>query len=234
MSEPDLVKNPVPAEGESEIITECTDTGDEKTFCPQCGAEVEPNAEDCEKCGAIFAESEKADLSDPKKKWYYAYKSRYKGPYTAAQMAALMRDTTISANTMVWKDGDKYARAAKESSFADIFLDPIEPPPAKLVKNNYFVAFSSLPAIFCAVVSAFLTRAAINYVILAVLYIALSTLFLRKDIKELNSKGIKLDSFVWLGIIFAPVYMLPRLEKTNKRYAYLLLWALLVAIFFYR
>ena len=207
---------------------------DEKTFCPQCGAEIMPDAEDCDNCGAIFAETEKADLSDPKKKWYYAYKSRYKGPYTAAKMAELMRDTTIVAGTMVWKDGDKYARAANESAFADIFLSPIETPPAKLVKDNYFVAFSSLPAIFCAVVSTFLTPAVISYVILAVLYIALGALFLRKDMRELSSKGIKLEPFVWLGVILAPVYMLPRLEKTSKRYAYILLWALLVAIFFYR
>ena len=206
----------------------------EERLCPRCGAAVPPGAEDCDKCGAIFAQSEKADLSDPRRRWYYAYRSRYKGPYTAAQMAELMRDTTILENTMVWKDGDKYARAAADSAFSDIFLEDIVAPPAKLVRDNYFVAFAALPAIICAVLSVFLKAALPSYVILAVIYLALSAVFLRLDKKELESKSIKLDDYVWAGVILAPVYMVPRLAKTSRRYAYILLWAVLIVIFFFR
>ena len=209
------------------------DNGEER-HCPRCGAVISPDAEDCDKCGAIFAQTEKADLSDPRRCWYYAYRSRYKGPYTAAHMAELMRDTTIAENTMVWKDGDKYARAAADSAFSDIFLEDIVAPPAKLVKDNYFIAFAALPAIFCAVLSVFLKPAVTSYVILAVVYLALSAVFLRMDRKELDNKGIKLGDFVWAGVILAPVYMVPRLQKTSRRYAYILLWAVLIVIFFFR
>ena len=205
-----------------------------ENLCPRCGAVISPGAEDCDKCGAIFAQTEKADLADPKRCWYYAYRSRYKGPYTAAKMAELMRDTTIAENTMVWKDGDKYARAAADSAFSDIFLEDIVAPPAKLVKDNYFVAFAALPAIICAVLSVFLKAALPSYVILAVVYVALSAVFLRQDRKELENKGIELDGYVWAGVILAPIYMIPRLTKTSKRYAYILLWAVLIIIFFFR
>ncbi|MBO4832159.1 MAG: DUF4339 domain-containing protein [Oscillospiraceae bacterium] len=210
------------------------DKDGEERRCPRCGAVVPAGAEDCDKCGAIFAQTEKADLSDPRRCWYYAYRSRYKGPYTAAKMAELMRDTTILENTMVWKDGDKYARAAADSAFSEIFLEDIVAPPAKLVKDNYFVAFAALPAILCAVLSVFLKASVPSYIILAAVYVVLSAVFLRLDKKELENKNIKLDDYVWLGIILAPIYMVPRLGKTSKRYAYILLWAVLIVIFFFR
>ena len=149
-------------------------------------------------------------------------------------MAELMRDTTILENTMVWKDGDKYARAAADSAFSEIFLEDIVAPPAKLVKDNYFVAFAALPAILCAVLSVFLKASVPSYIILAAVYVVLSAVFLRLDKKELENKNIKLDDYVWLGIILAPIYMVPRLGKTSKRYAYILLWAVLIVIFFFR
>lgn len=223
----------VPVEIDEKAVPPDGAAGEERR-CPQCGAEIAPGAEDCDKCGAIFAQTEKADLTDPKKRWYYAYRSRYKGPYTAARMAELMRDTTISEDTMVWKDGDKYARAAADSAFSDIFLEEIKTPPAKLVKDNYFIAFSALPAIFCAVLSVFLKPVAASYIILAAVYLVFSALFLANDRKELAKQGISLESYTWVGIVLAPVYMLPRLQKTNRRYAYILLWAVLVVIFFFR
>ena len=54
------------------------------------------------------------------------------------------------------------------------------------------------------------------------------------DRKELEKKGIKLGDYIWTGVILAPVYMVPRLQKTSKRYAYILLWAVLIVIFFFR
>lgn len=220
----DVDPNAVPSGEETE----------EESRCPRCGAVISPGAEDCDKCGAIFAQAEKADLSDPRRCWYYAYRSRYKGPYTAAKMAELIRDTTIAENTMVWKDGDKYARAAADSAFSDIFLEDIVAPPAKLVKDNYFIAFAALPAIFCAVLSVFLKPSLLSYIILAAVYLVFSAVFLRLDKKELENKGIKLDDYVWAGVVLAPVYMVPRLNRTSKRYAYILLWAVLIVIFFFR
>jgi len=217
-----------------DTAAEVEETSVNATYCPQCGAEIEDGAEDCESCGAIFAETKKADLSDPKKCWYYAYKSRYKGPYTAARMAELMRDTTILKSTMVWKDGDKYARTADESAFADIFLEEIKPPAAKLVNDSYFIAFCVLPTIFCAVLSSFLAKSAASYFILALAYLAFSALFLSKDFKELKSKGIELENWTRAGIVLAPLYIVPRLEKTSKRYAYVLLWVAMIALFFFR
>ena len=102
------------------------------------------------------------------------------------------------------------------------------------MKDNYFVAFAALPAIICAVLSVFLKAALPSYVILAVVYVALSAVFLRQDRKELENKGIELDGYVWAGVILAPIYMIPRLTKTSKRYAYILLWAVLIIIFFFR
>ena len=58
-------------------------------------------------------------------------------------------------------------------------------------------------------------------------------LSLVKDRQEVESHGVGFfKPWMYIGAVGAPVYLIPRVHVTSKRYMYSLLWAIFVALYF--
>lgn len=54
--------------------------------------------------------------------------------------------------------------------------------------------------------------------------------FLSLDIKYLRERGLQPEKWLWLGIVFAPIYIGVRAYKTNKNYIPLITYLILTAV----
>lgn len=205
---------------------------DEKITCPMCGSELPTNETPCSMCGWI---PEGYELDPKKKDWYYIVKSRYKGPFTPPKMRELIQDTTIKEDTLVWQEGCQFASTAGKSPFKDEFLVPITPPPYKLISDKYVKCLMTAPPFIGIIMSAFLKANIISYLLILAVFVGLGILFIKLDQKEIKKYGFDImESWMYIGILIAPLYLLPRAERTNKKYMYSLAWLLFVLILFAR
>jgi len=200
--------------------------------CPMCGAELATEQTPCASCSWI---PEGYELDPTKKEWFYIVKSRYKGPFTAVQMREMIRDTTIVADTLIWQEGRQLATTAGKSPFKDEFLVEIIPSPLKLLSDKYAECLMAFPAFICILLSGFIELNLISGIIFAVVYLGLSFWFMMLDIKECKNRGFDImEPWMYLGAVIAPIYLIPRAERTNKKYLYSLAWLFFVILFFCR
>ena len=200
--------------------------------CPVCGAERSGEDAPCPSCSWV---PEGYELDPDKKEWFYIVKNRYKGPFTAVRMRELIRDTTIVKETLVWQEGKQLATTAEKSPFRDEFLVEITPPPLKLLSDKYAEGLMAVPPFLIILLSAFLKPGPIAWAIMGVLYVGLGLLFLIKDRKEVESRGFDImEPWMYIGCVAAPVYLIPRAERTNKKHIYSIAWLIFMVIFFLR
>ncbi len=205
---------------------------EEEIRCPVCNETLQEEGMPCSACGWI---PEGYTLDPDKKEWFYVVGSRYKGPFTPLRIRELIKDTTISENTLLWQENKRYATTAGKSPFKDEFLVPITPPPLKLLSDRYALSLMSVPVFVCIIISAFLKPTLAAFAILALIYLVLGYIFLRADIKEVKKRGFDFfEKWMYFGIVIAPLYLLPRAEHTNKKFMYSLAWVIFVLIFFLR
>ena len=205
---------------------------DEELKCPQCGAERSGKDAPCSSCSWV---PEGYVLDPEKKEWFYIVKSRYKGPFTAPKIRELIRDTTILEDTLIWQEGRQLATTAGKSPFRDEFLVPITPPREKLLSDKFAECLMVVPPFLCIILAAFLKPGVASYAILLGAYLVLNWLFLSQDLQQVERVGYDImEPWMYIGIVFPPLYLLPRALRTNKKIAYAIAWCVFAAIFFLR
>ena len=205
---------------------------DEELKCPQCGAERSGPDSPCPACSWI---PEGYELDPEKKEWFYIVKNRYKGPFTAPKMRELIRDTTVVKDTLVFQEGKQLATTAEKSPFRDEFLVEITPPPLKLLSDRWCECLMAVPPFLCILLSGFLKPGLYFWAAVAVIYFGLNALFLTKDVKECRNRGFDFfEQWMYAGIVAPPIYLLPRAQNTNHRFAYSIAWLVFAVIFFLR
>jgi hypothetical protein len=63
------------------------------------------------------------------------------------------------------------------------------------------------------------------------IFFALNTTFILLDKSELEKRGYIFDGVFWLGLALVPVYMFVRAARTNRNYAYAIVWCVLFVVY---
>jgi hypothetical protein len=64
-----------------------------------------------------------------------------------------------------------------------------------------------------------------------IIFVGLNTTFALLDVSELKAKGRDPEGWMWLGLLFVPVYMFIRAAKIGKKYGYAITWCVAFALY---
>lgn len=210
-------------------------------FCPRCGTESPDTAKFCQACGyqlkihTLQKEEESETKSDDGAAiWFYKAGNQQKGPVTETMIADLVRDGIIDKGSLIKKDGDSGWYRAEFTDLAPIFetVVPVKSAvPVAEISDKWLWALAAVPIPVSMMLSNIVPSE--YQIILTVLVLALNIVFLTEDAKHLNSAGINIGNWLWLGFILVPLYLFVRGVKTTKNIIPGIVWCLLFEISFF-
>lgn len=96
------------------------------------------------------------------------------------------------------------------------------------LSNKYVWALATVPILVSWIVVWLFGISALSLSTTVTLF--LNFIFLSMDVKMLKSVGIDPGKWLWLGIVFVPVYLFMRANKTDKKYSYGIVWCVMFLI----
>lgn len=96
------------------------------------------------------------------------------------------------------------------------------------LSNKYVWALATVPILVSWIVVWLFGISALSLSTTVTLF--LNFIFLSMDVKMLKSAGIDPGKWLWLGIVFVPVYLFMRASKTDKKYSYGIVWCVMFLI----
>lgn len=210
-------------------------------YCRHCGASIPDDSVFCSKCGKnvtdvesqsvkILPEDNKPDTEEKDEgqiEWYYKDATREVGPCTQDEIETAIRrgQVDIEGQVKIGQEGQWFK--LMESRYATLIqsLSPIE----VAISDKWIWCLGIIPML----VSLFIDRTGTTFGIPYFSFIAplaLNLLFIWLDNKELVNAGMLAESWMYMGIIIVPAYLVVREIKTNHNYSPAIVWCFLFAI----
>jgi hypothetical protein len=182
----------------------------------------------------------------PLANWYYVQNGSQRGPVTADELKALLRNKTIDPETQVWRAGLGAWQSVRTSELADT-VENIPPPISPtLVRNGLVWTAALLPLVFgfidasiayenqLALARTFSLGAPLKKAIpeIPVGIPASTTLLLCLwDFLRLRKVGYDLRKIIWTAIILPPVYLFMRAKRVKQRPTYAITWIVTTIVY---
>ena len=188
-------------------------------FCSKCGNEIRADVKFCPICGTQVKAAE-TNIDD---EWFYIRENMRYGPCQYDTMYSLVQNGQINKDTLVWKKGMVNWIPAYQTELIQIIKDNVPPLPNEIVSNKFAWALATVPIL----VSWIVQLIGFPSVVVIICTIALNIVFLMLDSDELNKFGLNANSWLWMGVVFVPVYLFMRSSKTDKKYGYAITWCVM-------
>lgn len=203
---------------------------DDSVFCPKCGKNVGEAEAQVEKTIPESVEQDKKEKTEQPAEWYYQdnFGGGF-GPCKQADIETAIRRGKVSSSGEVRRGTDGDWVAITRSRFADYLCNL--PPKQVAISDKWIWCLAIIPLI----ASYFLDRygAGLGLTYLPwIAPLALNFLFIWLDQKELINAELLAESWMYMGILLVPVYLLIREIKTNHNYSPVIVWCFLFALDF--
>lgn len=190
-------------------------------FCEKCGKKIDAKMTFCPQCG--FKQNSNATNDD---EWYCIINNERKGPYKVADIILMIKQRSITRESLVWKKGMQNWIPAGQSAVANHFQSISPTIPDSIVDNRFVWALATIPTVVSWILATFIY----DSIIISIVTIVLNILFVSLDIKMLEKSEKDVENWMWLGLFLIPVYLFMRASKTDKNYFYGLTWCALFLI----
>lgn len=179
-----------------------------------CGAECGDNSNFCSKCGSARPKTDDSIL------WYCIVDGERKGPLTLETILKMISEESIIPDTLVWHNGLHDWIPARYSELNQ-FLTKIPPPlQNNQISNKWAWTLATVP--ICT--NILLACLGMTEPLLSICVIVLNCIFSGMDLAYLKRSGIRTGGWLYLGFFVVPIYLFVRASKTNKKYAYAIVW----------
>ena len=206
-------------------------------YCRYCGTSIADDSTFCSNCGKNLVETTQntiqitndvsPEINQAETEWYYKGDFDKAGPLSWAEM-----ETRICRRQL---DFDGEVKSGLEGEWI-----PIRQSQFSTIINSLPKEEVSIPdrwiwclAIIPLIVDILLQQTGIiqNMSYLQwIIPIAFNLLFIRLDINELTGVKMYAESWMYMGIILVPVYLLVREIKTNHNFSPFIIWCFLFAV----
>lgn len=190
-------------------------------FCEKCGKEIDAKMTFCPQFG--FKQNSNATNDG---EWYCIINNERKGPYKVADIILMIKQRSITRESLVWKKGMQNWIPAGQSAVANYFQSISPTIPDSIVDNRFVWALATIPTVVSWILATFIY----DSIIISIVTIVLNMLFVSLDIKMLKKSEKDVENWMWLGLFLIPVYLFMRASKTDKNYFYGLTWCALFLI----
>jgi len=167
--------------------------------------------------------------------WHYELKGKRYDGVSYSKISGLIKNETLSKETLVWKKGFDDWKQIKETELNEIFSNS-EPPPlmGNRVSNKFIwlLAFAPILGFFIEVIYSYMVNdnelvADVKIADSAYWYltVVLNILFAVLDDVKLKNAGHKTNNLVW-AIFLIPVYLWKRANLTKQSKSYFWVWVI--------
>lgn len=212
-------------------------------YCRHCGALIPDDSVFCSKCGKNVSETESQseeislessmpnaeNRNEEQVEWYYRDANGEVGPCSQNDIETAIRrgQIDIEGEVKIGQDGQWFQ--LMESRFSR-FIESLSPTQIA-ISDKWIWCLAIIPML----VSLIIERADINIGIPYLSWIAplaLNFFFIWLDQKELINAEMLAESWMYMGIVAVPAYLVVREIKTNHNYSPAIIWCFLFALGF--
>lgn len=213
-------------------------------YCRHCGAVIPDDSVFCSKCGKNVSEIEQhtedilpennSQNTDEKfvgeLEWYYKDDKGEVGPCTQNDIETAIRrgQVDIEGEVKIGQDGQWFQ--LMDSRFFTL-IQSLSPKKVA-ISDQWIWCLAIIPMLISLIIS----RTGTNFGIPALPWIAplaLNLLFIWLDQKELINAEMLAESWMYMGIVIVPAYLVVREIKTNHNYSPAIIWCFLFALQFF-
>ena len=211
-------------------------------YCRHCGTLIADDSVFCSKCGknVIDTESKAEEIlpenntpsteakGEDQVEWYYRDSKGEEGPCNQSEIETAIRRGQVDTDegeVKIGQDGQWFH--LMESRFAR-FIESLSPKKVA-ISDKWIWCLAIIPML----VSLIIDHTTINFGIPYFSWIApltLNLLFIWLDQKELINAEMLAESWMYMGIIVVPAYLVVREIKTNHNYSPAIIWCFLFAL----
>ncbi len=178
----------------------------------------------------LLSDDEAISLATKSKSaWYYENKGKQHGPLNTFEMGLLLKDDTISNNTLVWKQSFPEWKQLCDTELCE-FIDISKPPPltGDKVNNSAAWAIAFLP-LFGGIIDilAFGFFGIYGYLLS---WFLINATLVTWDNYLLKKAGYKSKDLVY-GIFLIPVYLWRRSVKTEQTKVFFWIWIITFLVY---
>ena len=195
-----------------------------RLYCKYCGNEIDNNAMFCSKCGKQIRKSTTGQSGENENRfWYYIDNGIKCGPFNSAEIIEAIKDGEILSSTLVWTEGFSTWIPAQNTELNEYLVKVVPAISPESISDKWVWALATVPLL----ANIILFEIGLREPILTIIVIVLNCVFLFFDINYLRKVYSDPGKWVYLGIILVPVYLFIRAAKTNKKYAYGIVWCVM-------
>lgn len=213
-------------------------------YCRHCGAFIPDDSVFCSKCGKNVSEIEpqteefipESSEQNPEEKyeeqidWYYRDEQGEVGPCTQNDIETAIRrgQVNVEGEVKIGQDGQWFE--LMDSRFSKLIqsLSPKE----VAISDQWIWCLAIIPMLLSLILTRTRTTFGIPY-LPWIVPLALNLLFIWLDQKELINAEMLAESWMYMGIVIVPAYLVVREIKTNHNYSPAIIWCFLFALGFF-
>ncbi|MBE6871942.1 MAG: DUF4339 domain-containing protein [Ruminococcaceae bacterium] len=192
----------------------------------KCGNTCSDESHFCDKCGAKKTEFE--NIQDCQ--WFYYDDKKRVGPLSFEEMKEAITSGKIFADSLVWHQGLDEWKKASETSLQTFLVMTVPPVSKKLLNDKWIWCLATIPLVIMYILYFLFNIRDSSINLIDILVLVLNCLFLTLDTKYLENSGYHMRKWLFLGLIFIPLYLFIRPIKTNKNFAPAIVWCILFFI----
>ena len=202
-------------------------------YCRYCGSLIPDDSVFCSKCGKNINEAdtqnyiETPEYTPESDEWYYKGDFDTFGPCTQAEIEALISQRRIDFDGEIKRSQDGEWIPLLKSQFAGLIGSL--PPQTVAISDKWIWCLAIIPLL----VSIFIGRLRLDSSLSMLTWlipVALNFLFIKLDSQELYNASMNAESWMYMGILLVPVYLVVREVKTNHNYSPAILWCFVFAV----
>lgn len=176
---------------------------------------------------ALFTAVKKEDIKEDHTEWFVFDGMISSGPYSYEEMERMVKNGAVLYTSKVRKNRNDPWIPLTESAFGELVIG----------KGTTEVSVSDTWVWCLAIVPILLTAALTYFGIISkdgagtwFIPLAVNVIFMILDKKELEAKKFQPESWMWMGYVLIPVYLIVREVKTNRNFVPAIIWLFLFAV----
>ena len=209
-------------------------------YCRHCGTMIPDDSIFCSKCGKNVKKNEwqandvnigqnKDVHGEEQLQWYYHDNNMVVGPVSQMEIETAIRNGQVdieNGEVRVGQDGQWVPLL--NSIFFRVTNNPSSLPQVA-ISDKWIWCLAIIPLVVSVIlghIEAMSSLASLPWIV----SLALNGLFIRLDKIELLNADLQAESWMYMGIVLVPLYLIVREIKTNHNYVPAIIWCFIFAI----